>query len=284
MQLDGDFIRTGTSATQGVLSNAPIRRDCPDHSSQRQDYRCRILWDRSPTPRSGSSDCRTNKLLMHYGCNTATGQLMQISYLLFFFELGLSFTPLQETYSCYSFLVTHLWMRMLWEKVSKFDIKIVMLAASQKFPREGNQFIMQVLARKGYDWDALLWLNRVRISLQLLLMSDILKASGNSINTEILLRHLPMVSNLDTRWPQERPTNLDMQLLKNTILSICPSRRTTHSMGRFISNTHRLWHLSWCEKDSTLRCLNTDGEMEVVFISGKKPNRFHYSHRQPRSN
>jgi hypothetical protein len=145
----------------------------------------------------------TNKLLMHYSCITAMGQLMQTLYLLFFSELGLSFTPLQESYSHYSFLVTHSWMKMLWEKVSKFDIKIVMMAASQKFPREGNQFIMQVLAQKGYDSDALLWLNRVRISLQLLFMSDILTASGNIINTEILSRRFPEVSNLDMRWPQE---------------------------------------------------------------------------------
>jgi hypothetical protein len=36
-----------------------------------------------------------------------------------------------------------------------------------------------------------------------LFMSDILTASGNIINTEILLRCLPEVSNLDMRWPQE---------------------------------------------------------------------------------
>jgi hypothetical protein len=141
----------------------------------------------------------TNKLLMHYACNTATGQLMQTSYLLFFFELGLSFTPLQESCSRYSFLVTHSWMKMLWEKVSKFNIKLVMMAASQKFPREGDQFIMQVLTWKGYNLDALLWLNRVRISLQLLFMSDILTASGNITNTEILSHRLPEVSNLDMR-------------------------------------------------------------------------------------
>jgi hypothetical protein len=88
---------------------------------------------------------------------------------------------------------------MLWEKVSKFDIKIVMMAASQKFPREGEQFIMQFLTRKGYNSDVLLWLNSVQISLQLLFMSDILTASGNIINTEILSCHLPEVSNLDVR-------------------------------------------------------------------------------------
>jgi hypothetical protein len=75
-----------------------------------------------------------------------------------------------------------------------------------------------------------------------------------------------------------------MQLWKNAILSICPSRCMTHSMGRFFSNTHRHWHWLWCEEDSMLRRLNTNGEMEDVFVFGKKPNRFHYSYSQPRSN
>jgi hypothetical protein len=56
----------------------------------------------------------SNKLLMHYGCNTATGRFMGISYSLFYLELvGLLFQPMQESYQKYSTLVTHLWMKML---------------------------------------------------------------------------------------------------------------------------------------------------------------------------
>ena len=98
----------------------------------------------------------TNKLLMHYGCNTAMGWFMQTLYLLLFTELGLSFTPLQESYSQYGFLVTHSWIQMLWEKVSKFNIKVVVIDSAQKLPREGNQFIMQVLLRVGYAAETLL--------------------------------------------------------------------------------------------------------------------------------
>jgi hypothetical protein len=42
--------------------------------------------------------------------------------LIVFAKLGLSFTPLQESYSRYGFLVTHSWMKMLWEKLSMFNI------------------------------------------------------------------------------------------------------------------------------------------------------------------
>jgi hypothetical protein len=43
----------------------------------------------------------SNKLLMHYGCDTTTGRFMQASYSLFLMELGISFQPLQESYSKY---------------------------------------------------------------------------------------------------------------------------------------------------------------------------------------
>ncbi len=84
----------------------------------------------------------TNKLLMQYGCKTATGQLMKASYSLFFAELGLSFTQLQKSYSPDGFLVTHSWMKMLWEKLSMFNIKVVITDIAHKYPRQGDQFIM----------------------------------------------------------------------------------------------------------------------------------------------
>ncbi len=217
---------------------------------------------------------------MHYGCKIATGQFMQTSYSLFFAELGLSFQPLQESYNRYGFLVTHSWMKTLWDKLSLFDMKVVVTEFAQEYPQQGNQFIMQVLQKVGYAAETLLRLNRVHISFQLLFMSDILTASGNKVNTEILLHHPLGEKCSNMRWPQERPTNSNLQSWKNAMLTICPSRCKSSSIGQFLGNTHRIWHWSWCMGDSTLRHLQKDGKMEEVFISGHKPNRFHYSHSQ----
>jgi hypothetical protein len=96
-----------------------------------------------------------NKLLMHYGCHTATGRFMQTLYSLLYVELGLSFQPLQELYHKYGHLVTHSWIKMLWEKLSMFEVHTVITDLSLKFPREGNQFIMQVLVKVGYTGEAL---------------------------------------------------------------------------------------------------------------------------------
>ncbi len=86
-------------------------------------------------------------------------------YSLFFAELDLSFQPLQEPYNHYGFLVTHSWMKMLWETLSMFDMKVVVTEFAQEYPRRGDQFIMQVLLKAGYAAQMLLRLNRVRISL-----------------------------------------------------------------------------------------------------------------------
>ena len=128
----------------------------------------------------------TNKLLMRFGCSTATGRFMQISYSLILVELGLSFQSLQMEYDRYNRLVTHSWMKMLWEKVSMFGLTVTTPSASDGFSREGDEFIIQVILQAGYNTDKVQRINRVRVSLQVLFMSDILTASGNMIAPEIL--------------------------------------------------------------------------------------------------
>ncbi len=123
---------------------------------------------------------------MHYGCKTATGQFMQTSYSQLFVKLDLLFQPLQESHDCFNFLATQSWTKILWKKLSKFDMKVVVVDFKMVYPCEGNWFIMQVLIKLGYPKEMLLRLNRVQVSLQLLFISDILSVSGNKINHKIL--------------------------------------------------------------------------------------------------
>ncbi len=101
---------------------------------------------------------------------------------------------------------------MLWEKLSMFNMHVIVADQPKEFPREGYQFIMQVLINAGYTNKALGRLNRVRVSLQLLFMLDILTASGNKISIEILSRRPQGEAWLNMRGPNEHPTDSDMQL------------------------------------------------------------------------
>ncbi len=73
----------------------------------------------------------------------------------------------------------------------------------------------------------------------------------------------------------EQPTTSDFLLLKNALHMICPSRSRAATVGKYITPTHRIWRWAWNENDSTLHRLRHDSTREDVFVSGKKPNRFH---------
>jgi hypothetical protein len=219
----------------------------------------------------------SNKLLMHYRCDMATGRFMRASHSLFLLELGILLQPLQESFDKYSFLSTHSWMKMVWEKISKFGVRTVIADTGMAFPREGNQFIMQAFFEKGYSREILLRLNRVRIYLQALFISNILMASGNKIDTEMTAQSMTQRKRSRLRWPIEHPTGLDFQLWRDAVRALCPSRDNRTRMGPFIALTHRIWNWRWDEGSGSLCRSSKDKETEDVFRPEKKLNRFYYS-------
>ncbi len=112
-------------------------------------------------------------------------------------------------------------------------------------------------------------------------MLDILTVSGNKINPEILSKCPNKEAWSDMRWPNKQLLDSDFQLWRNAMISICPSRIGTGYVRHFIAPTHRIWCWTWNINESTLLHLKKEGKTKDVFISGHKPNRFHYSHSQP---
>jgi hypothetical protein len=186
----------------------------------------------------------SKKILMYCSCQTVTGRFLQTSLSLLFVEQGLSLQTLQESYEQFGFLATHSWFKMLWEKLSKFGVRVVGANIPTMYPREGNQFIMQVLIKMGYTNKMLLPLKRVWVFLQVLSMSDIFTASGHKINPEVLSRRTPDEAQSSMRWPTEQSTDLDLCLWRNAIISICPSCSRTLRVGHFSAPTHK--HKIWC--------------------------------------
>ena len=138
---------------------------------------------------------------MHYGYRMALGTLLKTSYSMLLLEIGVSFQPLQSLYWQFSFLAKHSWMKMLWEKVDRFGIVIQTADLLFRFPQRGDKFLMLVFWEKRHSQDALRWLNRVRLHLQIIFLSNILLASGLRIDPSVL-EHRPQVVKCSTmRWP-----------------------------------------------------------------------------------
>jgi hypothetical protein len=205
-----------------------------------------------PHPGMEALIAMTNKLLMHYGSRSAPGDFMKTSYGYLTLELGISFQPLQTSYSRFSFMATHSWMKMLWEKADKFGLTIKTAIGSLAFPRRGDKFRMLVLMERGHSRETIRRLNRVRIHMQVLFLSDVLTVLGNKIDEAVLRPLQPTKRASMLNWLREEPTEADMMLWKEALEDICPSRRRLNCLGDCVAKSHRIQEWRWCTLSNKL--------------------------------
>ncbi len=123
-----------------------------------------------------------NKLLMHSGCPTALGTELQTSIELLLVELGMTFQPLLLSYANFGNMVTISWLKRVWEKLDRFKFAVTVHNLHLMYPREGDDWLMARLIIVGYRDDDLRMLSRVRKHQQVLFLSNILVAGGESLN------------------------------------------------------------------------------------------------------
>ena len=127
-----------------------------------------------------------NKLLMHCECKTSVGLKMQLSLELRALEMGISIQPLQESYKIFGSWITDGWFKILWEKVDMFGITVEVCNIPLLQPRKSDKCMMMELKRKGHSTEDLRRLNRVRVHQQVLFLSDVMGASGKSLDKKYL--------------------------------------------------------------------------------------------------
>ena len=68
-----------------------------------------------PYPGVECLTAQINKLVMHFGCQSAPDMKLQLTAEMMVLELGISLQPLQESYKKYSAWATNGWLKSLWE-------------------------------------------------------------------------------------------------------------------------------------------------------------------------
>ena len=96
------------------------------------------------------TSAQVNKLLMHYGYPSHIGRELTISLGFMTLEMGISTQPLSQSFLQYSRRVTHSWLKALWEKCDEYNINIQFNDGHLKFPRERDQWLMQIFEDEGY--------------------------------------------------------------------------------------------------------------------------------------
>lgn len=131
---------------------------------------------------------------------------------LFLIELGLSHQPFSLSYSLYGHLVTDCWLKTIWEKTDKFNIKLTVGNIPLPFPKRNDKWLLAELSRVGYSGDELGRLNCVRLYMQVNFLSEVLCAKGKTLDRKYLRRRREGEQWSTLPFPTEKPPNKDLKL------------------------------------------------------------------------
>jgi hypothetical protein len=114
-----------------------------------------------PHPVVECLSAQPNKLIMHYGSKSCLGINLQASLELLVIEMGTSLQPLAEDYDQCHHWVTPSWLKSIWEKATRFDIKVQFAPLPPEPPRIRDSWIMKDFIQMDYSPQELCQLNRV---------------------------------------------------------------------------------------------------------------------------
>ncbi len=191
-----------------------------------------------------------NKLLVHYGCISGLGIQMQVSMELLITELDISSQPLQESYAKYGKWITHSWLKLIWEKVDKFNVTIEIVTMPIDPSWEGDKWFMQAAMEAGVTNPIeLVKLNKYHCHQQVLYVSDILDVGGKCLDKCYLTRHQEEENWSNLIFPTETLPQGHILLWRQVLYAVAPRGRVQTRVGRFQQKGHKIWVWRYSEED-----------------------------------
>ena len=122
-----------------------------------------------------------NKFVRFLDSQTITGKLIRVSLEIAIVELGIGRNLFSLDYTRFHCLLSDSWIKSLLRFAHEYGISIVDRITSFPLPkRVGDVFLMEAFEHQGYPKKQLQILNRCRIYLQVVMLSDIMTGNGDS--------------------------------------------------------------------------------------------------------
>ena len=101
----------------------------------------------------------------------------------------------------------------LWERLHYYKFSIHLDYPPLPLPRKSDSLVVRLIWDAGYRGEQLQALNRCRLALKLLFLSDIATACGRYINISLVLRPVPQDKSVSAFvFPNEHPSQGDWRL------------------------------------------------------------------------
>jgi hypothetical protein len=191
---------------------------------------------------------RINSFVQHFSTDSIIGVTLMTSMEYLQLELGCNTCPLSESYEHFGMLATRSWLKAFWQGLQRFQVQLWIDYSDIPFPRERDQLLRDMFVTAGYAKQDLIRLNKVRIRLESMFLSDITTANGRQIDPLYLIDRPNTASRSTYDWPEERPTAGDFRLWNDAIARITGPGLFLHdSLGPWTNTTHRKWDwkISW---------------------------------------
>ena len=201
-------------------------------------------------------------LVRHWDMGSGTSVQLRRAFEIAQIECGLEGNFLRRDYEKYKSLMTHGWMKVLWNYVDYFGIKVDLEGVIVPVVRERDKVFMELVIEKlDPEW----WrsINRVRHHKKIYFLSQLLNADGSTALPDVCSNGRGVRSMM--LFPYEEPTRDDFKvwdMALRTILS--PALRHSPPLGKYLRQPYdvELW---WKSSGSTyLFC--TDQKQQVTQI------------------
>ena len=192
--------------------------------------------------------------LMHGNQNTQIGNSITLCLEEIQLELGLMHNFFTTPYNKFGHLTQRSWIRHLWESCSKHNITLRGKYAMPVLQREHDIGLMDTLiSSRTFSKQQEAAINRCRIYLQAVTLSDIVDGAGLSVSKQAYDGYRDIFRVSKWTWPnQERPPLKDWRLWRDAI-NYCwtgtGTRRLIRPLNRWIKPSHQLF--AWYYSPST---------------------------------
>ena len=184
------------------------------------------------------------KLQCYLGTNSITGDLLRVSIETAQLEIGIGRSLFQLDYNTYEFLLTDCWIKHIWKFIQCNNILLIDRYTSFPTPqRENDLFLMEVFVNEGFPRHKLVKINKCRLYLGVLTLSDIMNGYGTGFTSAYKCDIDPTRISL-YRWPrQTRPGSQCIKMWKSALRHTFGMRNgsTTYRLGKWFYRPTISW-------------------------------------------
>ncbi len=184
---------------------------------------------------------RVNMFFQHY--HVSMNLSKKLDALLGYLQLQIRTpnNPFLLDYARWGNLAPLSWVKMLWKSLQHFEITLYMQFPTIPPPREGDQVIMNIIFSHPFDSTIIARLNRCRVYLHALFLSDITTASGKYLE-HFVFNPGGITKQSRYSFPQEQPSRQDWDRWINFWHEYTTTGSILKSpLGRWINPTHWIW-------------------------------------------